>query len=229
MTPHRLALIALLMFMGGCSTESTSFVATAPANFPGSSGISGEYRLSPGDLLDITVFQVPDLTEDVQVDEAGKISLPLIGEVNAAGQTAHQLETQIATKLKAKYLQSPQVSVFVKTAAGEQVTVTGQVNRPGVVPIVGQLTLLQALAESGDLNDVGDPGSIRIFRDVNGGRSVTKFNIDDIKSGKVADPNLYARDMVVVDSSGTRTAWKNTKDIIGPALSPAALAVEVLR
>lgn len=228
-----LAVMALLILLDGCSgpSDSGAFVATAPTNIsaPTPAPGSAEYHLSPGDLLDISVFQVPDLTKEVQIDAAGQIALPLIGQMNAAGDTAQALETEIAAKLRAKYLQSPQVSVFVKNAAGQQVTVTGAVNRPGVYPIVGQLTLVQALAQSGDLNEVGDPGSIRVFRQANGSRMVAKFNIDDIRSGKATDPNLYAGDMVVVDSSASRTAWKNAKDIISPVVGPAAIGATFVR
>jgi polysaccharide biosynthesis/export protein len=223
--------VTLLILLVGCSSSSDTpgFVATAPANGSGVAAGSGEYRLSPGDLLDISVFQVPDLTKEVQIDATGQISLPLIGEMNAAGDTAAALETEIAAKLRAKYLQSPQVSVFVKNAAGEQVTVTGAVNRPGVLPIVGQMTLIQALAQSGDLNDVGDPSSIRVFRQANGSRSEAKFNVDDIRSGKAADPSLHAGDMVVVDSSGVRTAWRNVKDIIAPSTGVATTSAIFLK
>ncbi len=219
----------LIVLLEACSSPSdnSGFVATTSPQPPPAA--SAEYLLSPGDLLDISVFQVPDLTKEVQVDAAGQISLPLIGDVHAAGKTAHALETEIATKLQAKYLQSPQVSVFVKNAAGEQVTITGAVNRPGVYPIVGQMSLIQALALSGDLNEVGDPGAVRVFRQTDGSRVVAKFNIDDIRSGKAADPSLYAGDTVVVDSSGSRTAWKNAKDIMAPAMGPAELGAAFLK
>jgi polysaccharide export outer membrane protein len=211
--------LALLCLLAACSSSSnnTAFMAKAPDNVAAST----EYLLSPGDLLDISVFQVPDLTKEVQIDAAGEISLPLIGDIKAGGQTAHSLEAEIATKLQAKYLQSPQVSVFVKNAAGQQVTVTGAVNKPGVYPVVGRTTLVQVLAQSGDLSEIGDHGSIRVLRQVNGSQTQAKFNIDDIRAGKAADPDLYAGDMVVVDDSGVGVAWKNTKDILAPATGVA--------
>ncbi len=214
-----LILFALLCFLAACSSSSdnTAFMARAPDKV----STSTEYLLSPGDLLDISVFQAPDLTKEVQIDAAGEISLPLIGDIKAGGETAHSLETEIATKLQAKYLQSPQVSVFVKNAAGQQVTVTGAVNRPGVYSVVGRMTLVQALAQSGDLSEVGDHASIRVLRQVNGSQTQAKFNIDDIRAGKAPDPDLYAGDMVVVDNSGVGVAWKNTKDILAPATGVA--------
>jgi polysaccharide export outer membrane protein len=226
LTLRCLALVALLIVLEGCSGPSAPgvFVATVPP-----AAVSAEYRLVSGDLLDISVFQVPDLTKEVQIENTGMISLPLIGDVKAAGETAHALEAEIAVKLRAKYLQSPEVSVFVKNAAGQQVTVIGSVNKPGVYPMVGQMTLIQALAQSGDLNDVGDPSSVRVFRQADGSRTAGVFNIDDIRSGKAQDPNLYAGDTVIVDASNARTAWKNAQTILTPFVSGAEVAATVAR
>ena len=217
-------LAALFILLAGCAGETspTSFVANAPTDAFGAQNQPAEYHISPGDLLAVNVFQVPDLTKEVQVDANGIIALPLIGEIHAGGQTTHGLETEIATKLRAKYLQSPQVSVFLRNAVGAQVTITGAVNRPGVYPIAGQMSLGQALALSGDVAEIGDPTSIRVFRHSDGGKSVAKFNLDDIRAGKSPDPALEAGDMVVVDNSGARVAWKNTKDILMPTVQTAA-------
>lgn len=223
LAPRVLTIVALFLLVGGCSGASdtsalsTSFTATAPAAAPADgsgTAVSQGYRLSTGDTLDISVFQVPDLTKEVQIDAAGDISLPLIGQVKAGGLTTHGLETEIAAKLQAKYLQSPQVSIFLKNAAGQQVTVDGSVKTPGVHPIVGQMTLVQAVAESGGIDDVGDTSAVLVFRPTNGRRTVAKFNLDDIRSGKAPDPNLYAGDMVIVDSSGSRSLWKNVSSAI---------------
>ena len=140
--------------------------------------------------------------------------MPLIGEITAAGKTPHVLEREIAAKLSAKYLQSPQVTVFLKKADGEQVSVSGEVTKPGVFSIAGKMTLVQALALAGDIDPVGDPGSVRVFRQTNGSRVAAQFNVDDIRSGKAPDPELLAGDMVVVDGSGSRSFWKGTKDLL---------------
>lgn len=216
-----LAVAALLIFVAGCASVPDAggapgaFVATAsPAPVSGTSVKSGEYHISPGDLLDISVFQVPTLNREVQVDAAGDISLPLLGEIKAAGKTTQALQAELTQKLGAKYLQSPEVFVFLKGAAGRHVTITGAVRKPGVYPVVGQLTLIQALAESGDLSDVGDPNAILVFRQQNGKRMVARFNIGNIRAGKAADPDLYPGDMVVVDTSGTRSAWHSFTQVL---------------
>lgn len=233
-----IAFVAPLILLGGCASVPDSsgpagaFVATTAtpsSDVSGADAVAREYHLSSGDLLDISVFQVPDLTKEVQVDATGRISLPLIGQMKAAGETAHELETEITTKLRAKYLQTPQVSVFLKSAAGQHVTITGQVMRPGVYPIVGQMSLIQALAQSGDLNQVGDPSSVTVFRQANGQRQVAKFNVEDIRAGKAADPALYAGDMVVVDSSGGRSAWADVKEVFPVAGFATEMAVGAIK
>jgi polysaccharide export outer membrane protein len=86
-----------------------------------------EYRIGPSDLLSVTVFQTKDLDREVRVDNAGQVSLPLIGAVEAAGRTAHELEADLATRYGARYLQDPQISVFVKEFASQRVSVDGAV------------------------------------------------------------------------------------------------------
>jgi polysaccharide export outer membrane protein len=204
----------------GAGVDPTAFTALASGNVSAAAAVPG--TLSPGDLLDISVFQVPDLTREEQIDADGQISLPLIGEMKAAGETPRALEAEIAAKLKAKYMQSPQVTVFLKKASGEQVSVSGEVYKPGVYTIAGQMTLVQALAQAGDINQTGDSSAVHVFRQGNGGRMEAKFNVDDIRSGKAPDPPLYPGDMVVVDSSGARSAWKSFEEVL-PAVGTAGV------
>jgi len=230
-----IAVFAPLSLLAGCSNgpdavdlaggTPSSFVAIAPTDSPATAGAAAEYLLSPGDLLDISVFQVPDLTKEVQIDATGEISLPLIGGIKAAGETTHSLETELAGKLKAKYLQSPQVSVFLKQSAGEHVTVTGQVIKPGDYPIAGKMTLVQALAQAGDFNTLGDPGSVTVYRQANGSRVAAKFNVDDIRAGKAADPELYPGDMVMVNTSTSRSVLQTFEAIASPIGVAGSVAV----
>lgn len=218
----RILLLIAMGILAGCTNQiaSNEFSAVSPAatgstpSAASSSVALPDYLLSPGDLLEISVFQVPDLTREVQVDESGSISLPLIGDIKAGGMTTRSLQAEITKRLKAKYMQSPQVSVFLKSSAGQQVTVDGAVKTPGVFPIEGRMTLVQALARSGGLTPVGDPSAVLVFRHANGRQMAAKFNVDDIEAGKAADPNLDAGDMVVVDTSGTRSLWQNAKETL---------------
>jgi polysaccharide export outer membrane protein len=136
------------------------------------------------------------------------VGLPLLGAVRAGGRTVRELESDIARRLGARYLQSPQVAVFVKDAAGLRVTVDGAVKKPGIIQIKGTTTLLAALAEAQGFTETADQSGVMIFRPTEKGRSVARFDANAIRSGSAADPPVFGGDTVVVDESTTRTAWK---------------------
>jgi len=173
-----------------------------------------EYRVGPLDLLEISVFQVPDLSKTVKVSASGEIGMPLIGTVQAAGKTVAELETEIKTKLEAKYLQSAQVSVFVKEANSQQVTVDGAVNTPGKVTLDGPTTLLQTIAMSGGLTKEASPRGIVVFRTVDQKRMAAKFDLTAIRAGRSPDPVLYGGDIVVVDNSALGSAFTRLRESI---------------
>ncbi|MEJ8572807.1 polysaccharide biosynthesis/export family protein [Microbaculum marinum] len=175
---------------------------------------AGEYRIGPLDELEVSVFQVPDLSKTAQVSATGQISMPLIGAVEAGGKTVPELEAHIASKLSEKYLQSPQVTVFITEYNSQRVTVDGAVIKPGVYPLSGPTTLLQTVAVAGGLNSVADPQSILVFRTVGDQRSAAKFDLSAIRDGKAPDPTLQGGDVIVVDTSGIRTIWGGVKEVI---------------
>ena len=107
---------------------------------------SEDYRIAPLDVLEISVFGVPELTRTAQVSSSGTITMPLIKTIKAGGRTASELEREIAKKLQASYLQEPQVSVFIKEYNSQRITVDGAVKKPGIYPITGKVSLLQAIA-----------------------------------------------------------------------------------
>ncbi|MGX1308061.1 polysaccharide export outer membrane protein [Amorphus suaedae] len=181
------------------------------------SQVGTDYRLSPLDVVEISVFQVPDLTKTVEVNARGEIALPLIGTVQAGGKTTSELEREIAAKLEQNYLQSAQVSVFVKEYRSQKVTVEGAVNGPGVYEIPGQSSLLQVLAMAKGLDRVGDPNGVIVFRNQDGQRMAAVFNVDAIRKGQQDDPVILAGDTVVVDESQGRAMWRNIRESAGVA------------
>ena len=124
-----------------------------------------DYQIGAHDLLDISVFQVPDLSRTVRVNSRGLISLPLIGSVQAGGLTSDQLETTIARKLSENYLQDPQVSVFIKEYISQRVTIEGSVQKAGVYQLTGPTTLLQAIAMASGVDQLADENAVTVFRD----------------------------------------------------------------
>jgi polysaccharide biosynthesis/export protein len=162
-----------------------------------SSGTQGKaaYRIGPLDALDISVFQAPDLSGTVEVAEDGTIDLPLLGATPAAGKTAYELQRDLSSKLGAKYLQNPQVTVSVKEFNSSRVTVSGAVKNPGVFPSKGQ-TLLQYVTMAGGLDETAN-SIVRVLRQSGGKRSSTKFNVADIQSGRADDPVIESGDVLV--------------------------------
>ena len=174
------------------------------AGTPGSSA----YKIGPQDVLELSVFKVPELSRMVQVADTGTANFPLIGEVPATGRTAQEVERDVTKRLGSKYLQNPQVTVFVREYNSQRVTVEGAVKKPGVYPIRGRSTLLQfmAVAEGSDMNAGSE---ILIFRQSNGKRAAAKFDLDDIRTGKVDDPLLQSGDVIVVPTSAMKEAFNN--------------------
>jgi polysaccharide export outer membrane protein len=222
----RLGALAVLIAatLAACSTTQQSSSSSVNA-FAGSTATvqpaanviadsSLDYRVGPRDILEITVYQVPDLSKTVEVSGSGQIALPLIGAVAAGGKTVNQLQTEIASKLGAKYLQSPQVTIFVKESKSQQVTVEGAVSKPGIYPTTGQTTLLQVITLAGGLTDVADGRGVVILRSVNGGKQAAKFDYGSIRNGSAIDPLVQGGDVVVVDQSGLKAAWRGLRESI---------------
>lgn len=198
-----LALAAAPAFAGAASLPPPDAIARVS---PGAT----EYRIGPQDMLDVNVSQLPDLTKTVQVDPSGKILMPLIGQVQASGRTPAQLSDDIAAELKKKYMKDPIVVVSVKEANGEKVTIDGAVSKPGVYPLAGPTTLLQAVAlAQGPDPKLANPKRVAIFRTVGGRRINAVYDLTQIRSGHAEDPAIYGNDVVVVDTSGTKSFMQN--------------------
>jgi polysaccharide export outer membrane protein len=161
---------------------------------------STAYRIGPQDIVDFSVFKVPELSRTVQVADAGTINLPLVGEVLAAGKTSQELEHDLKQRLGADFLQNPQVTVYVKEYNSQRVTVDGAVMKPGVYPVRGRSTLLQVIATAGGLDPNGDT-TVVVFRYVGGKRSAGKFDLSDIRAGKAEDPVIREGDVIVASTS----------------------------
>jgi polysaccharide export outer membrane protein len=180
------------------------------------------YMIGPMDVLAISVYQVPDLTKTVQVGDDGMINYPLVGDVPAGGKTAHDLERELQAKLGAKFVRSPQVSVFVQESNSQRVTVEGSVKNSGVFSMKGRTTLVQVMAMAGGVNMDTDSGEVIIFRTINGTRSAARFDIDAIKAGNAVDPELQPGDVIVVDTSATKLAFANLMKVL-PLATTAAI------
>jgi polysaccharide export outer membrane protein len=224
----------------GPTVVPTAFAATPSASRSSSAAVEAAnkltavatpgndaYRIGPLDVLDITVFKVAELGKTVQVDGDGTINYPLIGEIPAAGKTAHELEHDLTKQLGAKYLRSPQVTVNIKEYNSQRVTVEGSVKTSGVYAIKGRTSLVQILAMAGGIDSTVASGEVVIFRTVDGTRSAARFDVDMIKKGDAEDPQLQPGDIIVVDTSATKVALRNIMSVL-PLATSAAMFVPLL-
>jgi polysaccharide export outer membrane protein len=165
------------------------------------------YKIGPLDVLEVSVFKVPELSKTVQVGGAGTINLPLTGEIPATGKTAQEIEHDLTARLGGKFLQNPQVTVYVKEYNSQRVTIEGAVKKPGVYPIRGKTSLLQfiAMAESVDRDSAS--GSVLVFRSTDGKRYAAKFDINDIRAGRAEDPAIEPGNVIIVDTSSSKLVF----------------------
>lgn len=165
---------------------------------PQTSPMPAEYRMSPGDKLRIEVYKDAQLSQSVQIRPDGKITLPLIGDIEAVGRTPIELRDAIRNAFK-EYITNPTVTVIVVEATTATAYVMGEVNHPGAITLTGPLTVMQALALAGGLKDFADAKNIRILRknSVVGVQTIT-FNYKDALRSARAPVYLQPGDTVVV-------------------------------
>jgi len=232
------------LFMTGCTSSSSSPDLAAGIS-TSSSKEAGDLRvvevlpppantnngtdvlISENDLLEVDVFQVDELDKEVRVDPSGKISLALIGPVNAAGKTIQQLEKEIERQYGVKYLQNPEVSVFMKESAGQRITMDGAFVKPGIYASSSNTTLLQAVALAGGLTRLADEKKLFVYRQVGELKYVANYSVADIRSGKKSDPRIYGSDVVISFDSSAKIAAENLRQALGIATSATRLAAPI--
>jgi polysaccharide export outer membrane protein len=157
------------------------------------------YVIGAQDVLDISVWKEPELTRNVPVRPDGKISLPLLNDVQAAGLTPTALAAQLTTSLK-KFVTDPQVTVIVTQINSQRIYILGEVNRAGAYPLLPGMTVLQGLSSAGGFTQFANLKKIYMFRMESGKQVKYPFNYKDVVSGKHPEENvaLQAGDTIVV-------------------------------
>lgn len=180
-----------------------------PPDPPSATALDSGYRIAPMDTLSVRVFGMEALTGDYQVDLRGNVALPLIGDVMALNLTPAEFDALLTRKYGEKYLENPDISVGIKESAGRNVTVDGAVHKGGMFPVLGPMTLMQAVALAGGVDaDTANPRRVAVFRTINGQRQAAAFDLVSIRRGEMSDPPIYSGDIVVVDGSGIKEAQK---------------------
>jgi polysaccharide export outer membrane protein len=158
------------------------------------------FVIGTDDVLAVNVWKEPDISRSVPVRSDGKISLPLVGEVQATGQTPQQLEKEISARLQ-NYISEPAVTVIVQEIRSQRFNILGQVTRPGSYLLTNSVTVLDAIAMSGGFRDFAKQKSIYVLRTMpDGTQERLAFNYKEVIKGKNSDANikLLPRDTVVV-------------------------------
>lgn len=170
--------------------------------------LESDYRIAPMDTVSVKVFKAPDMSGDYEVDLTGHISMPLVGEIEAANLTTAQLDERLTQKLGEKYLEHPDVSVGVKASSKRSVTVDGAVKAAGSFPVGGTTSLMQAVALAGGTSEEANAHRVAVFRTIGGQRQVAAFDLVAVRRGQAPDPAIYPGDIVVVDGSSIKALQK---------------------
>lgn len=186
-------------------------------------GIGHPHLIRVGDLLEVDVYLEDSLDKVVRVDRTGQVVLPLIGNVKAAGRTILGFARALEAEYRGSHLQDPEITVFIAETTEPQITVDGAVNNPGLYTISDEATLIQVLALVGGFNDVADSRKVFVFRDYDGRKLVSNYNVLEIREGRLADPRIYEGDTIVAFRSGAKVNLNALGDALGVAVVAATL------
>lgn len=191
-------ILALALFAGLPAAASPEQQPIAPAA-PAEVALPDDYVVGPEDVLGVVFWREAELSGDVTVRPDGRVTLPVVGELQAAGLRPEDLKKQIETAA-AKYVTDPNVTVVVRAINSRRVFVTGRVTTPGVHLLKGPLTVMQAIALSGGVTEFADAKNIKVLRIVHGKSVTLPFNYKDVVRGRKLEQNilLLPGDTVVV-------------------------------
>ena len=202
--------IAMLLSVGAANASAQAKDAAQQANKPAdtksvpapvSAVIPNDpnYVIGPSDMLNIDIWKQPDISRTVPVRPDGKISLPLVNDVQASGLTPLQLQASLTDKLKG-FVNNPEVTVIVTQVNSQRIYVLGQIARPGAVDMLPNMTVLQAIASAGGPAQFAKDKSIYILRNEGGKQIKFPFNYPDVIKGKHPEQNILLKpgDTIVV-------------------------------
>jgi len=182
---------SLVLFSSAFADDAATAAPAAPA--------APDYRLQPGDTIDVAVWKEPELQKLIVVRPDGKFSFPLAGEIAATNRTVSQVQKEIETRLKS-FIPEPVVTVSITEIGGNRVYVIGQVTKPGAYIMNPQLNVLQALSLAGGTTPFASLNDIMVMRAGGDGKRMMKFEYSDVSRGKNLEQNvmLEAGDVVIV-------------------------------
>jgi polysaccharide export outer membrane protein len=167
------------------------------------------FRIGGFDRLSIIVFGIPELSQTVQTDSSGRLSLPLVGQLEAMDKTPAELAREITSRLASRYVRNPQVTVNVEETVSHVLTIDGQVREPGQYPVLGRMTLMRAIATAKGTTEFARLQDVVVFRTVGTQQMAALYNLQAIRRGLYPDPELFASDVVVVGDSAARRLFRD--------------------
>jgi len=180
--------------------------------------------IGPLDTIQVDVFNVSDLSREMQVDASGRIAMPLAGTIDARGKTAEELADAIEAALRRRYVRNPEVTVNIKNSVSQVVTIDGQVGEPGLYPVTNQMTLMRAIASARGLAEFASADDVVILRTVNNQKMAGLYNVAAIRRGAYDDPPIYANDVVIVGDSPQRRLFRDFV-ALSPLLAGPLIAI----
>lgn len=191
----------------GIAREKVAHLSALPEEAASSSPV---YRLASGDVVQVRVFQEPELSSDrIQVDDTGHIQLPLAGDIPAAGLSVRELAAFITERLAREFLRDPQVVVTVVSRREQVVAIEGEVKMPGVYAIGPGDTLLSVIARAQSPTKVAKLDEIVVFRMADGKRLGARFDLRAIRAGQAPDPEMRGGDIVVIGYSSLKGIYRD--------------------
>lgn len=187
------------------------------------------YYVGPFDRLVIDVFGIDELSNrEVQVDSSGRISFPLAGVVDVGGLEPREIEDVLAQKLAANHVKNPRVTVTLKEAVSQYITVEGQVEKPGLYPVLGEMSLIKSIAKAEGLSEFANNKDVVIFRTVGDHEYAALYNLDAIQHGAYPDPEVYSGDIVTVGESRGRRLFKDFLQATPALVTPLVIGLDRL-
>lgn len=229
-----LGMVATAVLLAGCQKtpplqSSIDVAVVQPGDLPPPEGLAlldnNGYRIGPFDRIIVDVFGFPDLMRrEIQVDAAGRFSLPMAGEIQAMGLTPDEAARQVMGRLKAEHVRDPKVSINLEETTSRFVTVEGQVTQPGNYPALNDMTLMRAVAAARGANEFAKLQDVVVFRTVGDKKMAALYNLAAIRRGVYADPKIYPFDVVVVGDSPGRRLFRDFL-IAAPLLTSPLVAI----
>lgn len=194
---HILLFMILVVATNGVSASNETLSSPAKANLQAQ--LNGAYHIGIGDVLMLSVWRDEALSRTVRVLPDGNVSLPLIGQLSAAGKTIAELEFEVTEQIK-RYLPDPVLDISIGEVNSMLIYVIGKVRAPGRYPVQSRINVLQALAMAGGLDKFAEGDDIKVYRDEGGQTTIYEFDYEEVTRGKQLTQNIKLQrgDVVVI-------------------------------